>query len=225
MTADLLRILNDVPLLSGLDRQGRSALLRRCPQRRKRRGAQVFGPDQPADALYVVLTGQVKVFKVSAKGDEQVLHHMGPGATFGEAAVLSGTNYPAFAEVLEDATLLVITRATLLSLISQNPELALGLLAGLSAKLHEFARLIEQLSLKEVPARLADVLLELAARAGSDTFELDRTKRQLAAQIGTVPETLSRTLNKLAKDRVIRVEGARIAILSRQALEELATSG
>jgi CRP/FNR family transcriptional regulator len=173
----------------------------------------------------VVLTGQVKVFKVSGKGDEQVLHHMGPSATFGEAAVLSGTNYPAFAEVLEEATLLVVSRSTLLSLISDSPELALGLLAGLSAKLHEFARLIEQLSLKEVPARLADILLELADSAGSDTFELDRTKRQLAAQIGTVPETLSRTLNKLANDRVIRVEGARITILARKALEELATSG
>jgi CRP/FNR family transcriptional regulator len=225
LTPDQLRILEEVPLLSALDRRGLDELLRSCQRQQAPRGSEVFGPDQPAEALYVVLTGRVKVFKLSHKGDEQVLHHMGPGGIFGEAAVLGGGNYPAFAEALEDATLLRVSRSTLLSSIARNPELALGLMAGLSSKLHEFARLIEQLSLKEVPARLADVLLALAARASSDTFELDRTKRQLAARIGTVAETLSRTLRKLARDRIVRVEGPRITILDRQALEDLAARG
>lgn len=220
-----LDALRSVPMISALDGEGIRELLAVCRKLRRGRGARVFRAGEPAETFYVLLAGRVKVFQVSARGDEQVLHHLGPGATFGEAAVLRGGSYPASAEVLEEASLLEVGRSTLLGMITRNPELALGMLGGLSSKLQEFARLIEQLSLKEVPARLADVLLEVSRRAGSDTFRLDQTKRQLAAQIGTVAETLSRALKRLGKEGLIRVDGARITILDAPGLRDLAENG
>lgn len=130
-------------------------------------------------------------------------------------------NYPAGAETLTDATLLVVRRAALKSLLKKDPDLALAMLAGLAAKLREFNQLIAQLSLRDVPARLAEVLLKISAGTGFDSFDLPQSKRQLASQIGTVPETLSRALQKLKAAKWIAVQGANITILDKGALENL----
>ncbi len=221
----LLVTLRRIPLFAELDDSALSALASRCRRLEIRAGEQVVRAGQEATAFYVVVHGRVKIYKLSPKGDEQILHHYGPGSTFGEAAVLGNAAFPAFAEALEPTVLLEIHRTTLTEAIAAEPELALVMLAGLSSKLREFARLIEQLSLKEVPARLADVLLELASDAGSTTFELGQSKRQLAAQIGTVAETMSRALKKLRADRLIEVDGPTITILDAERLRELAERG
>ncbi len=185
----------------------------------------VFRADQSADRFYAVAAGRVKIFKLSMRGDEQILHLYGPGETFGEAAMWAGRTYPAHAAVVEDATLLSVTRDALLRLLTNGPDLAMGMLAGMSRKLHEFASLIEQLSLKEVPARLATVLLDLAERQGSDVVRLPQTKRQLAAQIGTVAETLSRALGRLREAGAIEVRGSNIRLLDADALRHIAEEG
>ncbi len=213
------------PIFSALSDSALEDLLGRCRKVKATVGARLFAAEQRATAFYVLLSGRVKVFKLSARGDEQILHHYGPGSTFGEAAVLTGGNYPAFAEALEPSVVVPIDRDTLRQAVANNPELALGMLGGLSRKLREFARLIEQLSLKEVPARLADVLLEMASEAHGPTFELSQSKRQLAAQIGTVAETLSRAFRKLRSAGLIRVEGSQITILNAEALKVLADEG
>ena len=132
-------------------------LLRQCLVRQRKAGGVLFLAGQEADRFFVVLSGQVKVFQVSARGDEQILHLYGAGNTFGEAAMWAGGKFPANAEALADTKLLVVPRQALRRAIEGNPDLAMGMLAGLSAKLREFNRLIEDLSLKEVPARLARV--------------------------------------------------------------------
>ena len=211
-----------VPLLSRLGDDEVRALLDACLTEHLPAGSQVFSPLEQADSFHVILQGRAKVYKLSPKGDEQILHLYGPGNTFGEAAMWAGINYPAHAEVLEDTTLLVVRRSVLKQLITDNPEIAMAMMAGMSAKLREFNQLIEQLSLREVPARLANVLLELPARAGTDTVVLKQTKRQLAAQIGTVAETLSRALKKLSASGLIEVNGPEITILDPDGLAELA---
>ena len=212
-------------MFSALDGAAVEALVRRCLTIRRRRGAMLFSPMEPAERLFVVLEGRVKLYKLSPGGDEQILHMYGPGNAFAEAAVLAGGTYPAFAEAAEDCTLLAIDRRELRRAIRTNPDLAMGMLAGLSAKLHEFNRLIEELSLKEVPARLAGVLLRMADEAGGPTFRLRQTKRELAAQIGTVAETLSRALAKLKDAGFIRVRGGEITILDREGLSRAAHEG
>ena len=222
----LSETLNAVPLLSALDDVAAAEFLRNCPTIRRRPGTILFTPTQPAERFYVVVAGRVKLYKLSAKGDEQILHMYGPGHSFAEAAAMSGGGYPAFAEVVEDARLLAIGRRELREAIAANPELAMGMLAGLSAKLREFNRLIEELSLKEVPARLAGVLLRMSREAAPGrTVRLKQTKRELAAQIGTVAETLSRALARLKDAGLIRVRGREITILDADGLARIAENG
>jgi CRP-like cAMP-binding protein len=214
--------MRQVPLLSHLDDNEVRALLDACLTEHLPAGSQVFSPNQAADSFYVILAGRAKVYKISPKGDEQILHLYGPGNTFGEAAMWARIRYPAHAEVLETSTLLVVKRSVLKQLITANPEIAMAMMAGMSAKLREFNQLIEQLSLKEVPARLANALLEMPAKPGTDIVVLKQTKRELAGQIGTIPETLSRAFKKLSDAGLLEVNGPEITILDPEGLGDLA---
>ncbi len=217
-----LDVLGRCAVFSSLDEAARRSVLRAGRTRRVKPGAVIFSSRQRAEAFYAILAGRVKVYKLSPRGDEQILHLYGAGETFGEAAVLSGGRYPAFAEAVEPALLLELRRVDLRRMLAARADLGMGMLAGLSAKLHEFAATIEDLSLKEVPARLAGALLAAADAAGADRFRLPQTKRQLAAQLGTVAETLSRALAKLKAAGFIDVKGAQITILDRPALRGIA---
>lgn len=221
----ILAIIKKAPVFSALAEPVLVAFLQHCEVRSLAASRQVFRGGQEADRFFVVLEGHVKIYKVNARGDEQILHLYGPGESFGEAAMWAGGKFPAIAETLEDSRLLVVLRSTLRSELARSVDLSMGMLAGLSFKLREFATLIEQLSLKDVPSRVASVLLAEARRAQAHTFRLRQTKRELASQIGTVPETLSRALNRLKSDGVIQVEGSSITILNHPALEELAHNG
>lgn len=222
LSQDDLNVLKRTAMFSSLDDSALTLLLAGCPVLHRPCGSHVFRAGEVAERFFVILTGQVKIFKLSPKGDEQILHLYGPGETFAEAAVLGRINYPAFADTLKDTTLLEIRRKTLREAIANNPDLAMGMLGGLVSKLREFNLLIEQLSLKEVPARLGGVLLSEAVKAGGDRITLKHSKRQLAFQIGTTPETLSRALGKLKASGIITVRGSSITILNRDALADLA---
>jgi len=211
-----------MPMFSALDDRAVELILGRCHSIRRKAGTILFISGEPAERFFLILSGAVKLYKLSPRGDQQILHLYGPGAAFGEAAVLAGVPYPASAEAVEDVELLSVGRADLRQAAAENPDLALAMLAGMSAKLREFNRLIEELSLKDVPARLAGLLLRLAEKAGADSFELPQTKRELAGQIGTIPETLSRALGKLRTAGLIAVQGAHITIRDRQGLTDAA---
>jgi CRP/FNR family transcriptional regulator len=172
-----------------------------------------------------VLSGRVKVFKLSPDGKEQIFHILGPGEPFGEAAVFAGEKFPAYAEALTESRVCFFPRPAFVGLIKKNPSLALNMLAVLSRRLRKFAALVEDLSLKEVPGRLAAYLLFLSERKkGMRELELDVSKNQLAGLLGTIPETLSRILARMARERFIKASGQRrIQILDRKALEELAS--
>jgi len=215
-------VLKAAPVFSAVDDATIDEVLRQCPTRRCAAGASIFAASAPAEQFYLILEGRVKVFHLSPRGEEQILHLYGPGETFGEAAMWAGGTYPAHAQAVTDARLLVVRRDALRRQVARRPELAFGMLAGLSAKLREFAALIEGLSLKDVPQRLAGVLLSEARRAGADAFRLRQTKRQLAAQIGTAAETLSRALSRLRDAGLIDVRGRQITLRDRPGLEELA---
>lgn len=220
--SEIAAAVQKVPLFSALSETELRQLLRVCPTRNIPAGSQVLSASQQAESFYVILAGKVKLYKLSAKGDEQILHMYGPGDTFGEAAMWAGICYPAYAEALAETALLVVNRSVLKDLIDRNSELALAMLGGMSAKLRQFNQLIEHLSLKEVPARLGDILLDLPAKPGTNTVVLKQTKRELAAQIGTIPETLSRAFKKLSVMGLIEVNGSQITILDPDGLAELA---
>jgi len=189
-----------------------------------KKGQLIFSEGDAATGFYVVIAGRVKIFKLSVEGKEQILHIFGPGAPIGEVAVFEGKRFPAHAESLEDSRLFFFPRNAFLRLIDDNPSIALHMLAVLSRRLRHFAALIDDLSLKEVPARLAAYLLYLSeTQKRADNLSLDISKGQLSSLLGTIPVTLSRILTKMSDAGLIRSIGVRgIQILDRQGLRDLA---
>lgn len=227
---ELPAMLAGAALFAGLDEVHLQELLAKGVRRRFGAGEAVFHEGDRADGLHVVLSGRVKVFKLSPRGREQTLMIMGAGEPVGEVAVLSGEAYPASAETLEPSETLYIPRKAFLDLVTREPEIALRLLSALSARLRSFASLIEDLSLKDVSQRLAAHLLALAEQGAAvemgtsrpHTIELPVTKAQLSASLGTVPETLSRAFQQLVRAGAVETSGRTVHIKDRALLERVA---
>jgi CRP/FNR family transcriptional regulator, dissimilatory nitrate respiration regulator len=214
------------PLFAGLLREHLLELSKIAVQSRFRRGQMIFSEGSEARGFYILRSGRVKVFKLSSEGKEQILHILTPKEPFGEVAVFAGMNFPAYAEAMEESEVVFFPKPAFESLIRKDPSMALNMLAVLSTRLKHFTRLVEDLSLKEVPQRLAAYLLFLGDRKGKDPnrdVDLDITKGQLASLLGTIPETLSRILGKMTSQGYIRVEGRKIRILDEEALGGLSS--
>lgn len=214
-----------VPLFRGLRPEQCQTLANIAIERTYAKGQNIFVEGADAAGFYVLVSGRVKVYKLSPEGKEQILHVIEPHDAFGEAAVFAGHRFPAHADAMEASKTLFFPRHAFLAIVERHPSLALNMLAYLSRRLHRFANLIESLSLKEVPGRLAAHLLYLSERQDDrDELLLDLSKVQLASLLGTIPETLSRVLAKMAREGLIEVqEGRHIRLLDRESLEELAT--
>jgi len=184
----------------------------------------VFSDGEDADGFHVLQSGRVKIFKLSYEGREQILHIINAGEPFGEAPVFAGEKFPAYAEALEDSGTIFFPRAPFIELINNDPLIAMNMLAILSQRLKRFTQLVENLSLKEVPQRLAAYLLYSGeVEEGHDNFELNIAKGQLASILGTIPETLSRILSKMVNQDLIRVQGRTIKLINKKGLEELSS--
>jgi CRP-like cAMP-binding protein len=211
-----------IPLFSGLPEDQLRDLASIAITKNFVKGKAIFAEGDPASGLYVVLSGRVKIYKISIDGKEQILHIFGAGEPFAEVPVFEGKRFPAHAEAIEDSSFLFFPRPDFIDLIKRNPSLALNMLAILSRRLRNFTALVDDLSLKEVPGRLAAHFLYLSEqRQGADDLELDIPKSQLAGMLGTIPETLSRILARMTKQGLIFSEGPKIRIADRQALVDL----
>jgi len=215
--------IGEIPLFSGLSEEQLQELATIVLEQVFRRGQTIFLEGDEGSGFYVVKTGKVKIFKLSPDGKEQILHIFGPGEPFAEVPVFAGQRFPANAEALEECRLFFFPRAGFLDLIRRHPSLALNMLAVLSRRLRQLAGLVEDLSLKEVPARLAAYILYQSERQqGVPEFELEIAKGQLASLLGTIPETLSRILARMVKEGLIESSGPRIKIINKAGLQELA---
>ncbi|MDH3961656.1 MAG: Crp/Fnr family transcriptional regulator, partial [Desulfuromonadales bacterium] len=150
-----------------------------------------------------------------------ILHIIHPGGTFAEAAIFADGLYPAYAEPLQSSKLLFLPKEGFLNLLMDNGRISINMIAGLSKFLRQFANQIEDLTFKDVPSRLARYLMVLSEGV-KESLELPISKSQLASNLGTVSETLSRTLRKLSEDDLISVSGKKVEILDFDRLEELA---
>jgi CRP/FNR family transcriptional regulator, dissimilatory nitrate respiration regulator len=223
---ELISEIASIPLFADLPKPQLAELAMIVVDQLLPRGLTIFGEGDEATGFYVVISGRVKIYKLSADGKEQIIHIFGGGEPFGEVPVFAGQLFPAWAETLEDSRIFFFPRDAFIKLIQQDPSLALNMLAVLSRRLRQLVFLIEGLSLKEVPGRLAAHFLLLSERQdGADEVELDLAKGQLASLLGTIPETLSRILAKMSKQGFILTTGPRIKILNRPGLQELATEG
>lgn len=220
---ELLKILANIPLFNGLTEQQLAELAMIVTDQQFKRGTTIFAEGDRGVGFYILVAGQVKIYKMSVDGKEQTLHIFGPGEPFAEAAVFTGKSYPAYADAMQNSRVLFIPRDSFVTLIKDNPALAMNMLGALSQRLKKFAGMIEALSLKEVPGRLAAHLLLLSGQQGGDEFTLNIGKAQLASILGTIPETLSRIFKKLSEGGYIEAQGAKIRITDREGLEALAS--
>lgn len=214
------QILKHSPFFSGLSDQDLDALMGISRIREHSRGELLFSDGEEANGFFVVLDGKVKVYKLSPDGKERILHIIQPGGTFAEAAIFGDGLYPAYAEPLQISKLLFLPKDGFLGLLMDNGRIAINMIAGLSRFLRQFANQIEDLTFKDVPSRLARYLMALS-KGTREVVELPISKSQLASNLGTVSETLSRTLRKLSDDDLIKVSGKKVEILDFERLEEL----
>jgi CRP-like cAMP-binding protein len=222
----ILKIISDVPLFNGLSEEQLNDVRQIAIDRFCDKGKTIFLEGDACNGFYIVADGKVKIYKVSFEGKEHILHIYGPGNPFGEVPVFAGKKFPANAQTLLKSHLLFFPRTAFVDLISQNPSLALNMLAVLSMRLRQFTVQIENLSLKEVPGRLASYLVYLSQeQARTDMVTLNISKGQLASLLGTIPETLSRILTKMSQQHLIDTSGRNIILKDIDGLEDLAEHG
>jgi CRP/FNR family transcriptional regulator len=184
----------------------------------------LFHEGDPATGFFVVQSGAINVHRVNAAGKEQVIHLFRSGESFAEATLATERGYPADARALEPTQVLFIQKAGFLGVLKDQPGLALRMLGSMSLRLRTLVAQLEDLTLKDVETRLANWLLKRCPDPqASDParVELRTTKRVLAAELGTVSETLSRTLAKFREQGLITVAGRAITIHRPGDLSEL----
>ena len=218
-----------VPIFSGLAPNELSFLAQRTAVRRYEPGETVFQEGQPCAGLYVVESGHVRIFKSSANGREQVLSIDGPGCSVAELPVFDGGNYPASVTAVDPVTLLFVSKQDFQALCLAHPQVSLKVLRVVGARLRRLVGIIEELSFTTVRHRLASLLLRLPQQpgspAGTATIVLPASNQELASQIGTVRELVSRNLSRLQAEGLIEMDGRNVRIPSLKALEaELAGS-
>lgn len=223
---NITEILANFPVFSGLSDDQLKAVREIAVEKKFRKGEIIFSEGDEGNGFYIIAAGMVKIFKVSPEGKEHILHIYDEGKSFGEVPVFAGDHFPAMAEAITNTRALFFPRSDFKNLLGANPSLAMKMLADLSTKLRQFTVQIENLSLKEIPARLASYLVYVSEeQGGSNVVALPISKGQLASLLGTIPETLSRIFAKLSSQKLIQVEGRQITILDRPSLQELAESG
>ena len=177
----------------------------------------LFHEGDAAAGFYVVQRGAVNIHRVTAAGKEQVIHVFRTGDSFAEVALAAPTGYPADARALENTQVLLVQKDGILALLKRQPELALRMLGSMSSHLRVLVGLIEDLTVKDVETRLANWLMKRCPNPQGEApvkIELKTTKRVLAAELGTVSETFSRTLAKFRGQKLLAVKGKTVTVLS-----------
>ena len=208
--------LRGVGFCAGLPEPALTALARISVPVRQRAGATIQLEGDPAEQMYVVAQGRVRILRVAGSGREQILNIIGPGTHFNTVPMFDGGPCPANAEAMTDVALLALPRAPLLDLLGAHPALARALLAELSSRLRHMVNLVDELALHSVQGRLAALLLDQAtAGAGAPLTQAD-----MAARVGTVREMVGRSLKLFEAQGLLRVDRGVITILDRAGLAE-----
>jgi CRP/FNR family transcriptional regulator len=219
------QVLSRVPLFSGLTEGEMEFIAGRVVPRNFGAGQVVFNEGDPCSGLFVVAAGHVRIFKTSSSGREQVLSIDGPGSSVAELPVFDGGNYPASVAAVDEATLLFVSKKDFQELCLAHPQVALKVLRVVGARLRRLVGIIEELSFTTVRHRLAAALLRLARKEGERTgnravFMLPDNNQEIASQIGTVRELVSRNLSRLQSEGLIEIDGRKVTIPDLKKIEE-----
>jgi CRP-like cAMP-binding protein len=188
------------------------------------KGDYLFREGDRSEGFYIVQKGAINVHRVSAAGKEQIIHLFRPIESFAEATLATEAGYPADARATESTMVLLLPKSDFIELLRKRPELALRMLGSMSQHLRVLVGLLDDLMLKDMETRMANWLLKRCPRPLANapaTLQLDRTKRVLAAEMGTTSETLSRTLAKFRDKNLLRVKGNTITVTKPRELQKL----
>jgi len=216
--------LRSVPLFADLTERELGLLADRALSREYQPGEMIFFEGDPCEGLYIVQAGNVKIFNTSASGREQVLLIERAGNSLAELPVFDGGNYPASTAAVGKCTLLFISKKDFHTLCLERPEVSLKVLKVVSSRLRQLVGIIEELSFTTVRNRLASWLLQEARAKGRKTsrgveFTLSVNNQELAFQIGTVRELVSRNLSYFQSEGILKTEGRTVIIPDLSALE------
>lgn len=208
---------------AGLSQEELQSLAGICEKRIFASGEVLFFQEDPAHGFYIVIDGNITVFRLNPEGREHILQIMERGDFAGEVPVFMKREYPASARAEDRTETFYINADSFLKMGKKNPDILLGMLKILALRMTRFVQMIDDLALKEVSARLARYLLQKSIREESSSFRLNISKAVLASRLGTIPETLSRTLSKMKRKGYIKVKGSVIKIEDQGSLEILST--
>lgn len=211
-----LQVLRRVPIFNGLTETELQFLAERAVPRQYCKGELLFTEGDPCTGLFVIESGHVRIFKSSPNGREQILAIEGPGSSVAELPLFDGGTYPASTAATDDAQIYFISKQDFHSLCLVHPQVPLKVLKVVGGRLRRLVGIIEELSFTTVRSRLISVLLRLA-KAGKKTsagieIQLPPSNQELAAEIGTVRELVSRNLSRLQAEDLIHMDAKTVII-------------
>ncbi len=215
----IVKALSESPYFQGLPNDILSRLSEIALPKKLAKGEHLFLEGERAVGFYLIIDGMMKLYKLSPKGKESVIHIFGPGEIFAEITLAGQETYPVNAQALTETQLALFPKRDLLSFVKDNPELGLRLIGLLCIRLKNLLKTIENLTLKEAGERLLSYLWELSESGKKSTIEIPIPKSQLALLLGITPETLSRLLQKYKEEGILTKEHKKLVLLNLEALE------
>jgi CRP-like cAMP-binding protein len=224
---DVDALLRVTPVFKKLKPEDRLTIARASTIRHYARGDMIFEQGTPSDAFYTIASGRVKIFKMMPTGKDIILEVFGAGDPLGAVAAYDGRPFPASAMALEDATCVLIPRASFFTLLEQHPSLVRGLMLGLTVRLVELTNRLAELSGGRIEPRFARLFAKLAgemgrAERGGTFIPLALSRQELADMTGTTIETCIRIMSRWGKQEIVRTEKDGFVILDRKALDAVA---
>jgi len=218
--------LKSVPIFSDLDADRLKQISQLGSRKFYKKDSTVLHENETGSALFVIISGRVKISRESDDGKEVILTILNESDFFGEMAILDGMNRSATVTAIEESELFLIQRADFLNLLQEHPEISVALLQELTQRLRASDLKIKSLSLRDAEGKVASVILQLADDIGKikqGKVEIERLPFQhdLANMAGTSRETISRTIHSFAKRGLIELEGTRLRINNYEKFKEL----
>ncbi|HYL76722.1 MAG TPA: Crp/Fnr family transcriptional regulator [Bryobacteraceae bacterium] len=211
--------LQRIPMFAGLEPEIIQALAQRAAARPFTTGQILFNEGDPCDGVFLLVEGSVKIFKTSSSGRQLTLAVETAPATVAEVPLFDGGAYPASVQAVDSVVALFIHKRDFRAICLEHPEVPLRALSVFGRRLRALVALLETMTFGSVRQRLARVLLELADQTGGPTFALPWTHQEIALNLGTVREVISRNLNRFQMDGFIRMSHREVTLADREGLQ------
>lgn len=229
MARNPAELLRGVSFFRGLSPEALEIVASRMVHRWAPAGTLLFRKGERARGVYLLVKGRIEIYRSTADGREQVLHSETPVQSVAELPVFDGGDYPASGRAAEDSELYYLSLADFQRLYREHPEIADVVIRSLGRRLRALVSVLEKVSLRSVPSRVAMTLLELADRSGAlrdgGSFKLARTQSDLAHELATSRESVARAFSDLRRRGFIETQGRNVTIRSVRGLEDIARGG